>query len=103
MHAHALLTPKYQWNESHVRMLKKSNLALFQYTDCTCLAAGIGEGNNATVQSAGCRESCDILYPFLVLLFLLIGFNMIAVAPGDAIQLRYLIFLQVEHLDWNIL
>ena len=74
---------------------------LFQYANCTCLAAGPGGVSNATVQSAGCRESCDILYPFLVLLFLLIGFNMIAVAPGDAIQLRYLMCMQAECADWK--
>ncbi|KAK7091396.1 hypothetical protein V1264_009081 [Littorina saxatilis] len=58
------------------------------FTNCSCLFSANGEMSNATVKSSACRESCDILYPFLVLLFFLIGFNMIAVAPGDAIQLR---------------
>ncbi|XP_076456396.1 solute carrier organic anion transporter family member 4C1-like [Babylonia areolata] len=57
------------------------------YINCSCLAGG-GMMGNLTVQSTGCREACDILYPFIVLLFLLTGFSMIAVAPGDSVQLR---------------
>lgn len=58
------------------------------YGNCSCLQVAEGQFYNTTVQKAGCRHSCDILYFFLVLLFILIGFNMIAVAPGDAVQLR---------------
>ncbi|KAL8589517.1 hypothetical protein ACOMHN_015903 [Nucella lapillus] len=58
-----------------------------QYVNCSCLA-GVGSLANMTVQSSGCREPCEILYPFLFLLFLLTGFSMIAVAPGDSVQLR---------------
>ncbi|KAK7479082.1 hypothetical protein BaRGS_00029674 [Batillaria attramentaria] len=58
-----------------------------QYSNCSCLEGAEGPAANLTVKT-GCRNSCTILYPFLILLFLLIGFTMIAVAPGDAIQLR---------------
>lgn len=57
------------------------------YSNCTCVGGPGGALSNSTVRT-GCRESCTVLYPFLVLLFVLIGFTMIAVAPGDSIQLR---------------
>ncbi|ESO98163.1 hypothetical protein LOTGIDRAFT_239068 [Lottia gigantea] len=63
------------------------------YTMCSCVNSteGIEEGRNIgrnAVWDTNCRKSCTILYVFLCLLFLLISFCFLPIAPGDSVQLR---------------
>ncbi|XP_041360516.1 solute carrier organic anion transporter family member 4C1-like [Gigantopelta aegis] len=56
---------------------------------CSCIGnTNSTAGSSPMLTSIGCRKSCDLLYVFLGLLFILIWFSFFPIAPGDSIQLR---------------
>ncbi|XP_071112274.1 solute carrier organic anion transporter family member 4C1-like [Haliotis cracherodii] len=58
------------------------------YSGCACVKSPTFANSSVEVTSKGCRESCSLLYVFLSLMFVLIFFVFIPVAPGDSVQLR---------------